>query len=260
VAARNAPSSKAGATFFGFGDPVIQANAEAYANVKPEDAQLGPVDVCADIREGLSELHALPGSGEEIVQIAHELGGSGSKYLLGQEFTDVAVEGLGEQLANYKVIYFSTHGVLLPPSNGCIKPSLVTSLGPSPSSGLIDTDGIVKLDLDAEVVVLAACDTGRSAGNDPDALGGFVASFVEAGARNAVVSNWQAATKTVVDGAPMDPTEQLMTTMFADKGVSQADALAAAQRAMIARGDLLSHPFYWASFMVVGDGARSMPS
>jgi CHAT domain-containing protein len=102
------------------------------------------------------------------------------------------------------------------------------------------------------MVVLSACDTGRSGdGRGGEALGGLVATFVQAGARNVVVSNWAVDTTA---------TEHLMQAMFADKAASQADALAGAERALMASPDKYSHPYFWASFVVVGDGARPMPA
>ena len=132
---------------------------------------------------------------------------------------------------------------------GCLQPALVTSLGDPPSDGLIDVREIPKLVLDADIVVLSACDTGRSQGNGDDAIG-MVTTFVEAGARNVVVSNWP---------ADSTATERLMTEMFTHKGTSQADALSLAARTLMASPDQYSHPFYWAAFTIVGDGARPMP-
>ncbi len=153
-------------------------------------------------------------------------------------------------LSRYRVIYFATHGIL-PPPNGCLQSALVTSLAGDGGDGLIDVSEIPQLSLDADMVVLSACDTGRGSGGGGEALGGLVETFVQAGARNVVVSNWSVDTVA---------TERLMTSMFATKGVSQADALAAAERALMASPDQYSHPFYWAAFTVVGDGARSMPA
>ena len=211
-------------------------------------------DFCAQVRAALFRMPALPETAEEVRTVAASLGQGDSAYALGRAFTDSGIERRGQEggdLRDYKVLYFATHGIL-PQADGCVRSALLTSLGDGRSDALLDTVDIPRLRLDADMVVLSACDTGRTAdGDGGEALGGLVSTFVEAGARNLVVSNWEVDTKA---------TEQLMTAMFADKGASQADALAQAERALMASPDQYSHPYFWAAFMVVGDGARPMPA
>jgi CHAT domain-containing protein len=76
-----------------------------------------------------------------------------------------------------------------------------------------------------------------------------VTAFVQAGARNVVVSGWE------VDSAT---TARLMIAMFNQRRISQAGALAEAERTLM-NDPRHSHPYYWAPFMVVGDGDRPMP-
>jgi CHAT domain-containing protein len=76
-----------------------------------------------------------------------------------------------------------------------------------------------------------------------------VTSFVQAGARNVIVSNWEVDSGT---------TERLMTSLFKHRDVSQANALAQAERTLMDE-PRYSHPYYWAPFTVVGDGDRPMP-
>ncbi len=251
VEVRKAAVSKAPQPFFGFGDPQITENPRAFSRVKSISVLVASTGAyCNDIRQALFRLKPLPQSADEVEVVAKSLGQGPDSYRLGAAFTDKAVRTMGSSsdgLARYRVLYFATHGVL-PPPNGCLQPSLVTSLAPDDGDGLIDVNDIPQLKLDADIVVLSACNTGRTQGGDDAA--GLVSTFVEAGARNVVVSNWSA------DSAA---TGQLMTTMFAQKGVSQADALDLAQKAMMESPNQYSHPFYWATFTVVGDGARPMP-
>src|SRR6202008_1189665 len=172
--------------------------------------------------------------------------------ILGAAFTDERIKqmGAGDGLDQYRVLYFATHG-LLPQTNGCLQPSLVTSPGLHDSDGLLDVREIPDLKLDADLVVLSACNTGQSGGGGGGAaLGGLVATFTYAGARNLLVSNW------MVDSTA---TERLMSTLFTSKAATQGEAMKAAQQAFITRSDAYSHPFYWAAFSIVGDGARAMP-
>lgn len=251
VQVRAAAASKAQEPFYGFGDPEIGSDPRAFARVKASSLLTSSaVDFCDNLRQSLLRLSPLPQTADEVKVVAASFGQDASKYSLGGAFTDTDLLAR-QDLSQYRVLYFATHGVL-PPSDyqECMKPALVTSLGGGSSDGLLDVDQIWKLSLNADVVVLSACDTGRSSGGG-EALGGLVATFVEAGARNVVVSNWS------VDSLA---TERLMTTMFADKGVSQAVALTKAEQTMMASPDQYSHPFYWAAFTVVGDGARAMPA
>jgi CHAT domain-containing protein len=139
------------------------------------------------------------------------------------------------------------------------EPALLTSLGPGQSEGILDASDIVNLKLDAELVVLSACDTGGAGAADDsrpglsgggEALGGLTRAFIYAGARGMIVSHWS------VDSAA---TERLMTSLFASPAVSEAQALQKAQAQMQADART-SHPYFWAPFTIVGDGARPIPS
>jgi hypothetical protein len=254
VQVRQAHASGASDPFYGFGDPKIEkSDPRTFSNVKADSA-LQSADVCVRVRQNmLAGFSEISNTAEEVKTVASSFGEGKASYSLGQAFTDTAIERRGGEngdLNQYRVLYFATHGYL-PESNGCTGAALVTSLGNgSESDGLLDVTKIPQLRLDAEMVVLSACNTGRTNGGGAEALGGLVTTFVEAGARNVVVSNWAVET---------NATEQLMTSMFSTKGVSQAEALAKAERALMNSPDERSHPYYWAAFTIVGDGARRMP-
>jgi CHAT domain-containing protein len=133
----------------------------------------------------------------------------------------------------------------------------VTSLGPGDSDGFLDASEILDLRLDAELIVLAACNTGGVGTANPDrtgltgsgeALGGLARDFIYAGGRSLVVSQWS------VDQAA---TVQLMNRIFAQGAAGQADALQRAQQALMDVRQF-SHPYFWAGFSLLGDGARQM--
>lgn len=253
VQARAAGVSKADRPFIAFANPIISKDdPRAFAHVKAVNPLQSATDYCEKYRDGLHKLPPLQDTETEVRVIAKTFGNDPSPLLLQAAFTDTGVMQRGSpsgDLTHYKIVYFATHGIL-PPPDGCLNAALVTSLGDGESDGLLDVNKIQNLRLDADLVVLSACDTGRSGGGNSDALGGLVQTFVQAGARNLLVSNWS------VDSAA---TEQLMTTMFKAAGKSQSEALVGAERALM---DIprYSHPYYWASFVVVGDGARALPS
>ncbi len=254
VQVRGLRRSTASHPIFGFGDPIITNDSHAFASVKaPDFAPSSAQSVCADERSRLMELPRLPETATEVTTVSKSIeGAAATSYRLGADFTDADILNQSQSgaLKSYKVLYFATHGIQRPANDECLQSALVTSVAPGGGDGLLDLKKIPELNLDADMVVLSACDTGRNeSGNQGEALGGLVSTFVQAGARNLVVSNWP------VDSAA---TAALMTAMFSEKSETQATALALAERKLMASPDY-SHPYFWASFMVVGDGWKPMP-
>jgi CHAT domain-containing protein len=177
--------------------------------------------------------------------------------VLGQAFTDIAVMSR-KDLNAFRIVFFGTHGVL-PANHRCLPEAvLVTSLGPGPSDGFLDESEILKLNMDSDLVVLAACDTGGSGSSESDRTGlsgsgeelsGLARDFIYAGARTLLVSQWQ---------VEATATSSLMTRLFRSGPVSQSDALRQAEVALM-DNKATAHPYYWAGFSLVGDGARAMP-
>ena len=273
--ARLAGSSKAANAFYGFADPVIPVDPDDFSSVRPVGNST-PDDeaLCARYRFSLTMMHALPDTRTEVATVAEAVGAAAPGivgHAFGEDFTDTGVVSQTD-LDKYRVLYFATHG-LLDDGNPCLRTSLLTSFGGPGSDALLDLEKISRLRLDADVVVLSACNTGSNAhgggevasGEAParasklaapklgngggEALGGLVTAFVQAGARNVVVSGWE------VDSAT---TARLMIAMFNQRRISQAGALAEAERTLM-NDPRHSHPYYWAPFMVVGDGDRPMP-
>ena len=104
---------------------------------------------------------------------------------------------------------------------------------------------IFNLQLDADLVVLSACETGLGQQVRGEGLVGFTRAFFYAGARSLAVSLWL---------VPDTSTPELMRALYVrlQRGESKAEALRHAKLAMIA-GERYAHPFYWAPFVLVGD-------
>ena len=155
-------------------------------------------------------------------------------------------------LADYRIVYFATHG-LLPHKLQCLpQPALAMSKSAQEQArgdGLLMTEEVVEeLALDADLVVLSACDTGGP-GHETggESLSGLARAFFYAGARSLLVSHWE---------VPDKPTMRLLTGTFerlTTKDVTLAEALRESQVALIENRPL-SHPLAWAGFTVVGDG------
>lgn len=255
--------SKAQQSFLGFADPATpsRANPSAYASVVRRSASLGGgrdlSDVCENTRLALLQMPALPDTADEVRQVGASIPGSREEILVGGAFTDAAVKRR-DDLSDYRILYFATHGLLPQPSACLPEPALMTSVGGGESDGLLDTSEILDLKLDADLVVLSACDTGGAGGDESatglqgggEALGGLTRAVIYAGGRSLIVSHWS------VDSAA---TVRLMTGMFQAGGDSKAGALTRSQLALI-QSEQYSHPYFWAPFTIVGDGARPLPT
>lgn len=257
IKSRAMTPSQGSKAFAGFANPVITQGSNAFASVRAPTILLGAnggSDFCAGLRAQLFALPALPETSDEVRQVAAAIGAPDS-LVEGAGFTDDQIKADGAQgrLKDYRVLYFATHG-LLPQANGCLPSSIVTSQGGPGSDSLLDTNEIPDLTLDADLVVLSACDTGAGATGGVNAggsaVGGLVSAFNSAGARNVLVSNWEVDTTA---------TETFMSTMFKSGASSQGEALAQARRAIMTSSPTYSHPYYWAAFSVFGDSARAMP-
>jgi len=188
-------------------------------------------------------------------------GASGnSEVITGAGFTDTAVLAKSD-LNQYRILHFATHGLVTAPRPQCpARPALLTSFGGAQSDGLLTFKEIYDLRLDADLVVLSACDTAgkasvaatREAGitsGGGNALDGLVRAFIGAGGRSVLASHWP---------APDDfrATERLIASLYqAPAGTSTADALRMGQR-MLMDDAATSHPYYWADFVIIGDGAQ----
>ncbi len=240
--------SSAPNTFVGFGDFVpLEDPAELLVRRDlPE--------VCRTDIERLKSLGRLPETEDELRSIAGSLGVGSGNLILAEAFSEDRLRTT--PLNDYRVLYFATHG-LLPGELDCwSEPSLLVS--PSPNGGptddgLLEASEIINLNLDAELVVLSACNTGGEGGEGGgESLTGLARAFFYAGARSLLVSHWAVDSFATVD---------LMSDAFsglAGQDLTTAEALRQSQLAMM-RDGTYSHPYYWGAFTVVGDGGRQLP-
>jgi tetratricopeptide (TPR) repeat protein len=154
---------------------------------------------------------------------------------------------LGRALRDYRIVHFATHGVFdsaRPALSGLIL-SLLDRRG-GYRNGYVRLHDIYNLRLNAELVVLSACDTALGTDIKGEGLIGLARAFMYAGAPRVVASLWQ-----VSDVA----TAELMTRFYRgmlQRSLRPAAALAAAQREMRATSQW-ADPYYWAGFTLVGD-------
>ena len=262
--ARQAPLSKAGKQYLGFGQNEAVFGKEKISGVRGARAFL---DAKENIADGctwpLGEWNK-PISDAELRRAQGILGGSNADVFTGSQFTDDGILGRSD-LNQYRIVHFATHGLVTAPRPDCpARPALLTSFGGENSDGLLTFKEIFDLNLDADIVILSACDTAgratvsatRDAGittGGNSALDGLVRSFIGAGGRSVLASHWPAPDD-------FDATGRLISGMFeAPGGTSIVDALNRAQQPLM-NDPLTSHPYYWAGFAVIGDGRRPFVS
>jgi len=227
----------------------------------PERVQLTAANRAADCDWPLSTWRR-PIQPAELFLAQQVFGANRSTVITGADFTDTALLSRTD-LADYHVIHFATHGLVTAPRPECpARPALVTSFGDAASDGLLSFKEIFDLRLDADLVVLSACDTAglatvsasREAGIETGgnfALDGLVRAFVGAGARSVMASHWPVSDQ-------FDATQRLISALYsAPPGTAMNASLAAAQRAQM-DDPLTSHPYYWAAFIILGDGNRPL--
>jgi hypothetical protein len=248
---RRAPPSMATKPYLGLGENAVPQGASRERTAMHE--LLGEASRCGWPLGQWSK----PISAAELRTAAQRL--RGAEIVTGEAFSDSAIKARGD-LAQYRILHFATHGLVAGPRPECpARPALMTSFAGEDSDGLLTFGEIYDLRLDADLVILSACDTagkaGRAAtreaglrGGGDFALDGLVRAFVGAGSRSVIASHWP-----VPDD--YDATNRLISGLFeAPPGTPVATALREAQKALMAKRET-SHPYYWGGFAIVGDGA-----
>jgi len=235
-----------------FANPVLDGDKLRTTPTSPVNCRSdGPIS-----NQTLLRLAPLPDTAAEVRKVAQLLGAKQSKLFLAGDATESNF--YKQNLADYRVLYFATHG-LLPGELKCQnEPGLVLTpphiqVDDAKSDGLLSASEVSSLKLNADLVVLSACNTAGSNGRfGGDALSGLAESFFFAGARSLVVSHWQ---------VPSAATAQLMSGLFESLGPDLVGgtslALQKAQSRLIADPQT-AHPFFWAAFVVVGDGMQTL--
>jgi CHAT domain-containing protein len=256
--ARKQPGSRAHEAYLGLG-----RNAAVSATSVPTGTRARGMngEAMADCNWPIATWNR-PISEEELLKARKLLAGQGTDLMVGSAFSDTAIKSR-EDLDNFRILHFATHGLVTPPQPSCpARPALVTSFGPQGSDGLLSFSEIFDLKLDADMVILSACDTAGEADvtatretglatGGGSALEGLVRAFIGAGSRSVLASHWPAPDD-------FDATARLINGLFAaPAGTASGEALLRAQQELMSDVDT-SHPYYWAGFAVIGDGARPL--
>lgn len=245
----------------GFGDPVFNP-ARTPEDIRGTAHTRGGVKSYADYWRGAgidrsllaSALPSLPDTADELKVVALELGASSSDIHLGRDASVTTVKHA--PLADYRIIYFATHGLVAGDIKGLAEPALVLTLPAQPTpedNGLLTASEAAQLKLNADWVVLSACNTVAGEKPGAQALSGLARAFFYAGARALLVSHWSVASE-----AATRLTTSTFTALKADPALGRAEAL---RRAMLAylndRSSLENaYPALWGPFSLVGEGGK----
>jgi CHAT domain-containing protein/Tfp pilus assembly protein PilF len=256
--ARREPGAK---PLVGFGDPVFDPEERAKALARTARTRVAVRGGYGDFQQGTGidraklarSLPSLLDTADELKAVAAKLGAATGDIHLGDDATEATVKRTA--LADYRVVYFATHGLVAGNIEGLAEPSLALTLPKQPTElddGLLTASEVAQLKLNAEWVVLSACNTADGDKPGAEALSGLARAFFYAGARALLVSHWSIDTAAAT---------RLATSTFAimkdDPKLGRAAAL---RNAMLTymndkSGALNAYPAFWAPFSIIGEGA-----
>ncbi len=204
----------------------------------------------------------LPETADELCAVALDLKADVGEMRLGARATEREVKALSAsgKLAQYRILHFATHGALAGQLSGATEPGLILTppdQATEEDDGYLTASEIAGLKLDADWVILSACNTAGGVGGErgAEALSGFARAFFYAGARALLVSHWE-----VDSNATVKIISKAVSAVSLDKTVGRAEALRRSMLAMIDQGtEAEAHPSMWAPFVVVGEGAATLP-
>ncbi len=215
----------------------------------------------SDIRK-LLRVAPLPETADEVCALAQLYKVEEDSVFLGSRATERMVKKMSAngKLGRTRVIHFATHGLLAEEtervSDTLSEPALILTPPANKASeeddGLLTLSEISQLDLDADFVILSACNTAAGEGKNTESLSGIANAFFYAGARSLLVSHWH-----VDSNATVELITQTSKELLAKPRAGRATAAQQAMLKLIRSSGKYSHPAYWAPFMVVGESGAS---
>ncbi len=258
VTLRSLPAGNANRkAFVGFGDPDFTVQSTQVAAATSTATGLRRVTATRSSTQAwmpYSDLSPLPDTRDEILALAEVLKADPKRdVFLGRDASKAKV--LSTPLNQSKVVAFATHGLLPGEFPGVDQPSLAMSNPGQGQHGLLTLDEILGLKLDADWVVLSACNTAAGDGNGAEAVSGLGRGFFYAGTRALLATHWP------VESASA---RLLVTATFEQQaqhpGMSRAQALRASMLQLMNQqapeGFSYAHPLFWAPYALFGDGGQ----
>jgi len=201
-----------------------------------------------------SKIPPLPETRDEVIELANILSANIKEDLvLGADATRASVIKHNEsgRLAKKQVVVFATHGLLAGDLPYLNQPALAMAATKNTSdSPLLTLEDVLALKLNADWVVLSACNTAGADGRAEEALSGLARGFFYAGGRSLLVTHWSVESESAM---------MLTTHTFAAyKKNPQMRRSEALRQAMLEtmKDSRFTHPAYWAPYALVGEGGR----
>jgi CHAT domain-containing protein len=260
-------------SFIGFADPIFSLD-QMREPVPTETAGIDAADVrgvrfrvrasphLGQARSAtLGMLPRLPDTAEELKSVATALQVDPSKVLhLGKAANEKTVKSL--DLSRYRIVAFSTHGLVPGDLDGLTEPALALTapeVADVEGDGLLTMEEILALRLNADWVVLSACNTAAGSGAGAEAASGLGRAFFYAGSKALLVTNWSVhsvSARELVIG--------IFKRQAADQTMSRSQALRQAMMMLLDEGAAkdpsgkpiysYAHPLFWAPYSIIGDG------
>lgn len=199
--------------------------------------------------DAIAQLLPLPESEAEVRSLAASLGGETSDMLFGAQASEAEIRA--RRLEDFRVLAFATHGLLAGELGGLAEPALVFTPGGEEISddGLLTMSEVAQLSLNADWVLLSACNTAGDNGRPgSDAFSGLAQAFLYAGARNIVVSHWP-----VNSDAAVALTSGMARELRERPGVALAQAMRRSMLTLIRAGH--ADPAIWGPFSIISSGS-----
>ena len=221
------------------GDPVVEPGAKTTGG-KPGNGlseQARRMLVARGFR-----LSQLPRTRDEVLSLADLFPPDRQKSLLGSEATEEALKL--ESLKRYRRLHFATHSLI--DEKSPLRSAVVLTPGDqAKEDGLLEVSEISRLDIDCDLAVVSACQTGRGQLLSGEGIVGLSRAFLLAGARSVVVSLWNVSDTS---------TSRLMKYFYQNLtgGLGNAAALRKAKLQMLGGVKQTRHPYYWSSFVMIG--------
>jgi len=233
-----------------FGDPVMSSSSgPAPSKSRSEASRSAPEPPESSVREDYAErgfsLVRLPYTRDEVLAISKLFPVSQRRVYLGDQASEEAVKT--EKLAEFRYIHFASHGFIdeAKPGRSGI---LLSRSSQSAEDGVLQMGEIMRLKMNADLITLSACSTGLGKLVSGEGILGLTRAFFYSGARNVTVSLWD-----VNDSA----TAALMKVYYQNlnRNAPESGALRQAKlRLLGGKNPAWRHPYYWAAFVLVGEG------
>ncbi len=268
------PGSASRERFIGFGDPFFNGE-QAAESERPAGKEMAAATTtrglplrlrAAPPTQGVDSaelglLPRLPDTADELRSVALALAADPAKVLfLGKAANEARVKS--SDLSRFRIVAFATHGLVPGDLNGLTQPALALTapkVAGVDGDGLLTMEEILALKLDADWVVLSACNTASGAEAGAEAASGLGRAFFYAGTRAILVTNWS-----VHSASARELVTDLFRRQAADASITRAEALRQSMMDMLDRGGFsdgsgkllftYAHPLFWAPYAIIGDG------